>query len=116
MTETTMKCPHCYAELPPQSISDKQTAFPCPICGENITHGLSKVQVEELAFYPVNEPFAYIKIIKNSETLERYYKVIEPFLSEEEQKTLAFIQEKVVKALNVSLSELSYEKIEHYLR
>jgi len=69
----------------------------------------------ELDFYSVNEPFAYIKIIKEIETLDKYYKIIEPNLSSEESATLKNIEEKLIESINVRLDELDPHYVENFL-
>jgi len=71
--------------------------------------------IEQIDFYPVNEPFAYIKILKDTETLEKYYKVIQPDLSEEEQEIFSFIQDKLIKTMDMRLDELDPTLSENYL-
>ena len=71
--------------------------------------------VEQIDFYPVNEPFAYIKILKDTETLEKYYKVIQPDLLEEEQEIYSFTQDKLIKTMDMRLDELDPTLSENYL-
>jgi flagellar protein FlaI len=69
----------------------------------------------DLDFYSVNEPFAYIKILKDNETLDKFYKIIEPNLSYEESSTLKNIEEKLIDSINVRLDELDPEYVENFL-
>ena len=59
----------------------------CPNCSKTGSI-IFKSEFKELDFYPLNEPYAYAKILKNMDTLEKHYKVIEPYLSDEEQRIL----------------------------
>jgi flagellar protein FlaI len=71
--------------------------------------------IEQIDFYPVNEPFAYIKILKNTQTLEKFYKVIQPNLSEKEYKIFNFIKDKLIKTMDTRLDELDPTLSENYL-
>ncbi|MFH1101090.1 MAG: type II/IV secretion system ATPase subunit [Methanobacteriota archaeon] len=115
MTEKIVICPHCRAEVPLQDTPDQQLVMKCPVCGQGSLRSSSSAEIVELAFYPVHEPYAFVKILKDTQSLDRYYKVIEPFLSEDEEKTLGFIQESLVKALDVSLTDLDTAEVDQYL-
>ena len=56
-----------------------------------------------------------LKVLKNTDTLEKYYKIIEPYLSNEEQEKLNFIWDTLMKTFNLRLDELDRKKIEVYL-
>jgi len=55
---------------------------------------------EEISFYCVNRPYAYIKILKDKKLVENLYIVIEPHLNDEEQRHLDFIKETLDDVLN----------------
>ena len=55
--------------------------------------GYSEETIEEIDFYPLREPFSYVEIIREKESLDKRYVLIEVQLSEEEQKFLNFIKE-----------------------
>jgi flagellar protein FlaI len=55
--------------------------------------GYSDETVEEIDFYPLREPFSYVEIIREKESLDKRYVLIEVQLSEEEVKLLNFIKE-----------------------
>ena len=63
--------------------------------------GLSKEDWEELDFYPLYEPFSYVEILQDKETLEKRYFLVELGISEEEQKILDFIRD--------TLNNISFE-------
>ena len=107
-------CPGCHTKIPCEGEPGKKVKITCPSCGRAGSI-LFKSDFKELDFYPLNEPFSYAKILKNMDTLEKYYKVIEPYLSEEEQKILNFIWETLMKTFNMRLDELDPDKIESYL-
>ena len=107
-------CPSCHTKITVEGKPGEEKKVECPKCKK--TGKISfKSELKELDFYPLNEPFAFAKIIKNLDTLEKYYKVIEPYLTPDEQKTLNFIWETLMKSLNMRLDELDDKKIENYL-
>jgi flagellar protein FlaI len=55
--------------------------------------GYSQNAIEEIDFYSLVEPFAYVEIIQEKESLDKRYILIEMGLSEEEMRYLKFIQE-----------------------
>jgi flagellar protein FlaI len=107
-------CPGCHTKIPTNGKPGQKIKIQCPNCKRkgNIVF---KSDLQEIDFYPLNEPFAHAKILKNKETLERTYKVIEPYLSKEEQKVLNFVWETLLKSFNLRLDELDKNKIENYL-
>jgi len=107
-------CPGCHTKITCEGNPGEKVKVKCPECGRSGSI-IFKSEFKELDFYPLNEPFAYAKILKNMDTLEKYYKVIEPYLSEEEQKILNFIWETLMKTFNMRLDELDTKKIEIYL-
>jgi len=55
--------------------------------------GFSAREWEELDFYPLHEPFAFVEILRERESLDKCYFLVEVELTEEEEKLLAFIRE-----------------------
>jgi len=107
-------CPGCQTKIPSEGEVGQKIKVKCPNCHRKGTI-VFKTELQELDFYPLNEPFVYAKILKNKETLEKAYKVIEPYLSDDEQKILNFIWETLLKTFNLRLDELDSNKIEKYL-
>jgi archaeal flagellar protein FlaI len=107
-------CPGCHTKINCEGEPGQKVKLSCPGCKKEGTIVFSS-EVTELDFYPLNEPYAYAKILKNSDTLEKYYKLLEPRLSEDEQKALNFIWETLMKSLNIRLDELESKKVENYL-
>ena len=83
-------CPTCHTKVVVEGKLGDKVTVTCPTCGRKGSVSF-KTQFEELDFYPVNEPFAYVKIVKDINTLDKYYKLLEPPLSKEEAETLRFI-------------------------
>ncbi len=107
-------CPGCHTKIQCEGESGQKVKVDCLNCGRTGSI-IFKSEFKELDFYPLNEPFAYAKVLKNMDTLEKYYKVIEPYLSDDEQKTLNFVWETLLKTFNMRLDELDSKKIENYL-
>ncbi len=107
-------CPGCHTKIPCEGEVGQKVKIKCPNCGKTGSIAF-KSELIELDFYPLNEPYSYAKILKDNETLEKSYKVIEPYLSEEEQKILNFIWETLLRTLDLRLDELDTHKVENYL-
>jgi flagellar protein FlaI len=61
---------------------------------------------EELDFYPIIEPFAYVEIIREKETLDKHYISIEVELSKKESRILNFLKETLTGS---SLDTIEFE-------
>ncbi len=107
-------CPGCQTKIPSEGEAGQKIKIKCPNCNRKGTI-VFKSELQELDFYPLNEPFVYAKILKNKDTLEKTYKVIEPYLSDDEQNKLNFIWETLLKTFNLRIDELDSNKIENYL-
>ncbi len=100
---------------------DQQVEIQCSVCGTKgfVTFtqqdAAAQDSVLELDFYAVNEPFTYIKILKNKNTLDKYYRVIEPFLSSDEVQTVRYIQDMLLKTMDLRLDEIEKDNVEEYL-
>jgi flagellar protein FlaI len=58
-----------------------------------IRMGYSENTVEEIDFYPIREPFAYVEIIREKESLDKRYVLLEMQLSKDEEYLLKFVKE-----------------------
>ena len=108
-------CPGCHTKISCEGKPGEKVKIKCPNCGRSGSVTFAE-QLDQLDFYPLNEPFAYAKIMKNKETLEKFYKIVEPYLSDDEQKTLNFIWETLMKSLNLRVDELDKMEIDNYLQ
>ena len=114
-------CPKCQTKITCEGEQGQTIKIQCTKCNgkglvtfeEVLSHEFENF--EELDFYPVNEPFAYIRILKDRRTLDRFYKVIEPFLNEKEQRVLDFIQNALISSIDVRSDELEAHYIEVFL-
>jgi type IV secretory pathway ATPase VirB11/archaellum biosynthesis ATPase len=55
--------------------------------------GYSEIEIEEIDFYPIYEPFAYVEIIREKESLDKRYVLLEMQLTKDEEYLLKFIKE-----------------------
>ena len=76
---------------------------------------LEKTDLKELESYPLNEPYANVKILKDTDSLEKYYWVEEPVMEEDEKKMLDFIQGTLIKTLDVRLDQVESSAVENFL-
>ena len=77
--------------------------------------GFSENEWEELDFYPLREPFAYVEILRKKESLEKCYFLVEVELTSEEKETLDFIIDTMGK-LNINTFELESSGENEYLK
>ncbi len=106
-------CPQCNTKIPCEGEKGQTVEIICSSCGKK-----GRILFEtllEIDFYPVNEPFAFIKILKDPESLDQHYRAIEPILTTEEDKTLRFIQDALMKSINVRLDEVEPNHVEKLL-
>ena len=66
---------------------------------------------EEVEVYPLIQPFSYAYIVKNTETHERRYFLLEPILGEKDKKDLGFIKE-TLQTYTVDTTQLDKSKEE----
>jgi len=106
-------CPKCKSKISCTGEKGDIVEVKCNNCNNNgkIFFG----NLNEIDFYPVKEPFAFIKILKDPETLDQHYRVIEPILTEPEEKILRFIKETLIKLINVRLDEVESDSVEGLL-
>ena len=107
-------CPVCQTKIATNGKPGQKVKVKCSNCGKTGTI-VFKAELQQLDFYPLYEPFAYAKVMKNPDTLEKSYKVIEPYLNEEEHRLLNYIWETLLKTLELRLDELDLKKVEKYL-
>jgi len=67
--------------------------------------------------YPIQEPYVYAAIIKDSETQKIMYEVVEPTLQKDEEERLKEIKTFLMEEVDVNLKEIeTKEKAENYLK
>ena len=75
-----------------------------------------KPGIEEMEMYPVNEPYAYIRITYDHSTHEYMYQVLEPVLSDPEKDLLKEIKERLFETLDINTKDISKEDARQKLR
>ena len=96
-----IKCPNCNGE-DLVTIAKKETP-------------LEKTGLKELDSYPLNEPYAYVKILKDADSLDKYYWAEEPIMKEDETKMLDFIQKMLIRTMDVRLDQVESGVVENFL-
>jgi archaeal flagellar protein FlaI len=64
---------------------------------------------EEIEVYPVNPPYAYIRITYSYSTHEYLYEVVEPVYSEAEKKLIEELKKGIFERVNVNTRQISRE-------
>jgi archaeal flagellar protein FlaI len=62
--------------------------------------------VEELEFYPVNEPYAYVRVVYDNSSHEYTYTVLEPVLSPAEMDLFSELKERIFERLDVNSRDI----------
>jgi archaeal flagellar protein FlaI len=115
-------CPKCHTKISSEGQPGQTVKVTCTQCGMKgiVVFSLHEVSLDEknlveIDFYPVIEPFAYIKILKDTTSLDKFYKVIEPQLSDVERTSMNFIQNTLMKSIDIRLDEMDKNKVEPFL-
>jgi flagellar protein FlaI len=72
--------------------------------------------IEEMEMYPVNEPYAYVRITYDHATHEYMYHVLEPVLSDPEKDLLKELKERLFETLDINTKDISKEDARQRLR
>ena len=72
--------------------------------------------IEEVEIYPVNEPYAYIRIIHDSTSHEYTYQVLEPQLSPAEKELLVEIKQRLFETLEVNTKDITKDSAKKAIR
>jgi len=115
-------CPECHSKISCEGSPGQKVTVKCLQCGKKGIVAFSSHEVSidednlvELECYPVLDPFVFIKLLKDSKSLDKFYKVMEPQLTDAEKNSLNFIQEKLINSIDIRLDELDSEKVEAFL-
>ena len=106
MVKTITLCLSCNSKIDVEGEPNQEIEKKCPKCNNNIKVSLNNEDLEELEFYPVSEPYEYVKIVKNLESLDKYYWVIQPLLKDDESKLLDYIQKSLIESLDTRLDQI----------
>jgi flagellar protein FlaI len=72
--------------------------------------------IEEMEMYPVNEPYAYIRITYDHSTHEYTYNVLEPILTEPEKELLRELKDRLFDTLDINTKDISKDEARRKLR
>jgi flagellar protein FlaI len=115
-------CPGCHSKISCEGEPGEKVTIKCPQCGKkgivvfsSRDRTIDEKNLVELECYPVLEPFVYIKLLKDTSSLDKFYKAIEPQLEEKDMESLNFIQETLLSSIDVRLDELDNEKVDSFL-
>jgi len=115
-------CPECHSKISCEGNPGQKVTVKCLKCGKKgiVTFSAHEVSIDEnnlveLECYPVLEPFVFVKILKDTKSLDKYYKAMEPQLNDAEKESLYFIQEKLIKSIDIRLDEIDTQKVEAFL-
>jgi flagellar protein FlaI len=75
-----------------------------------------KPGIEEMEMYPVNEPYAYVRITYDHSTHEYMYQLLEPVLSDPEKDLLKELKERLFETLDINTKDISKEDARQKLR
>ena len=76
--------------------------------------GFSENEWEELDFYPLHEPFVYVEVLREKESLDKCYFLVEVELTEEEEEIMEFITE-TMNRIVIDTEDLESKGDENYL-
>ncbi len=115
MVRLTALCPSCKTKISVQGKPGEQKKITCKKCKEKRIVLFGETDLEELAFYPLEEPFSYASIVKDINSLEKYYLVIEPPLKEDEIEFLGFVYKQLMESLDVRFDQVKDKATEFIL-
>ncbi|MGB9176614.1 MAG: type II/IV secretion system ATPase subunit [Methanoregula sp.] len=75
-----------------------------------------KPGIEEMEMYPVNEPYAYVRITYDHATHEYMYHILEPRLADPEKELINELKERLFDTLDINTKDLSKEEARKRLR
>ncbi len=115
-------CPGCHSKISCEGEPGQKVTIKCSNCGKkgivvfsNRDTTIDEKNLVELECYPVLEPYVFIKILKDTASLDRFYKAIEPQLNDKEKYYLDSIQDTLINSIDIRLDELENQKVEAFL-
>jgi len=113
MGKQTVLCNTCNAPLLIETMLGKETLVHCDICHNESVYPAINLDLEELTFYVLDEPFAYASILKDKASLKKIYHVMEPPLSVEEHEVLEFLRKTLLERLTINLDDVQTDPKGH---
>ena len=122
MVKTIALCSSCKTKIEVSGEPGQNLEKKCSSCNHLNKILLTNDNLEELEIYPIDEPYEYVKIVKNVDSLDKYYWAIQPDMANDEIEMLNFIQETLISDLNIRLDQIEgdvkaflHEKIDELL-
>ena len=106
MVKRIALCSSCNSKIDVEGEPYQEIVTICPKCNEKNKILFGEENLEELEIYPLYKPYEYIKIVKNIDSLDKYYWVIQPPIKEDELELLRYIQETLIISLDVRLDQI----------
>lgn len=72
--------------------------------------------IEEVELYPVNEPYAYVRITYDKSSNEYIYNIVEPELNDAEKELFAEIEQRLFETLDVNTKSISTDEAREILK
>ncbi|MDD1661137.1 MAG: hypothetical protein LUQ49_01585, partial [Methanomicrobiales archaeon] len=72
--------------------------------------------IEEVEVYPVNEPYAFIRVLHDNSTHEYTYQVLEPVLNPAEKDLVGELKQRLFETLEVNTKDLTKEAAHKAIR
>jgi flagellar protein FlaI len=72
--------------------------------------------IEEVEVYPVNEPFAFIRVLHDNSTHEYTYQVLEPVLNPAEKELVGELKQRLFETLEVNTKDLTKDAAHKAIR
>ncbi|HXW99286.1 MAG TPA: type II/IV secretion system ATPase subunit [Methanomicrobiales archaeon] len=72
--------------------------------------------IEEVEVYPVNEPYAFIRVLHDNSTHEYTYMVLEPVLNPAERELVGELKQRLFETLEVNTKDLTKEAAHKAIR
>lgn len=77
---------------------------------------ITEPNIEELELRQIKEPYSYVRLTYDHNKHEYFYEVIEPTLNEKEQETLEFVKDTLIRTLEYGMKEETIGQRTSYLK
>jgi len=77
---------------------------------------LDETKLDEIEIQPIKDPYSFVRVVFNREMSEYIYEVIEPVLTNEEERVLEFISGALIKTMDYHFDESTVAEKEEYIR
>ena len=110
-------CSSCDSKYTVEGKPGEVVDVDCKKCNNKNKVVFTEDNLEELMVYPLDNKFELIKIVKNTDTLDKYYMVVLPVLNDNESKFLKYLHETLLSTLTIRLDEIEFnDEMVKYLK